>query len=254
MEEILKYNENEKIAFSLEEGNYYTFIGKLNDRILKNLLYIKENDYITFNKEKVTKNNLSNYRKNVSFSIYELVSTFTSETVNDELAYPLENMAYKNKEMEEKINDIALKLRLDLILEESPNNISMSKKALLNFGSAIITEPKIIILDNILDLLDKKDKEVVIKYLKEFTKNKGIVINFTNNIEDSLYGNILIVSNEEKIVISGKTISVLNEEIIMKRLGFSLPFIVQLNKYMKDYDLIKNYVLNYEGLVDKIWK
>ena len=40
----------------------------------------------------------------------------------------------------------------------------------------------------------------------------------------------------------------------MKRLGFSLPFIVQLNKYMKDYELIKNYTLSYEGLVGKIWK
>ena len=146
------------------------------------------------------------------------------------------------------------KLRLDTILNESPYNISSSKRALLNVGSALVFCPKIIIINNIFGLLDKKDKEVLINYLKSFIKTGGVVVNFTNDIEESLYGNKLIISNKEKIVISGKTISVLNEEIIMKRLGFNLPFIVQLNKYMKDYELIKNYNLSYEGLVDKIWK
>lgn len=253
-QEILKYYENENINFNLEENNFYTFIGDLNSHIIKNLLFKEENDFITLNNKKVTKSNLNNYRKEISFSLYEYVNIFTSETVKDELAYPLENLAMKNKQMEERINSIANKLRLDLVLEESPNNICMSEKALLNLSSSIITNPKIIIINNIFELLDKKDKEYVIKYLKEYVKNGGIVVNFTNNIEESLYGTKLIVSNDEKIVISGKTISVLNEERIMKRLGYNLPFIVQLNKYMKDYELIKNYILDYEGLVDKIWK
>lgn len=251
---ILKYYENDDINFELETGNFYTFIGSLNEQIVKNLLFKEENDYITYNNKKVTKDNLSIYRRNVAFSLYELVNIYDSETVIDELAYPLENFGFKNKSMYESIMEFSNKLRLDTILNESPYNINSSKRALLNVGSALVFCPKIIIINNIFGLLDKKDKEVLINYLKSFIKTGGVVVNFTNDIEESLYGNKLIISNKEKIVISGKTISVLNEEIIMKRLGFNLPFIVQLNKYMKDYELIKNYNLSYEGLVDKIWK
>ncbi len=251
---ILKYYENDDINFELETGNFYTFIGSLNEQIVKNLLFKEENDYITYNNKKVTKDNLSIYRRNVAFSLYELVNIYDSETVIDELAYPLENLGFKNKSMYESIMEFSNKLRLDTILNESPYNINSSKRALLNVGSALVFCPKIIIINNIFGLLDKKDKEVLINYLKSFIKTGGVVVNFTNDIEESLYGNKLIISNKEKIVISGKTISVLNEEIIMKRLGFNLPFIVQLNKYMKDYELIKNYNLSYEGLVDKIWK
>lgn len=251
---ILKYYENDDINFELETGNFYTFIGSLNEQIVKNLLFKEENDYITYNNKKVTKDSLSIYRRNVAFSLYELVNIYDSETVIDELAYPLENLGFKNKSMYESIMEFSNKLRLDTILNESPYNISSSKRALLNVGSALVFCPKIIIINNIFGLLDKKDKEVLINYLKSFIKTGGVVVNFTNDIEESLYGNKLIISNKEKIVISGKTISVLNEEIIMKRLGYNLPFIVQLNKYMKDYELIKNYNLSYEGLVDKIWK
>ena len=38
-QEILKYYENENINFSLEENNFYTFIGDLNSHIIKNLLF-----------------------------------------------------------------------------------------------------------------------------------------------------------------------------------------------------------------------
>ena len=254
MSEILKYNESENINFVLESGNFYTFVGELNNHIINNLLLNDFNDFIALNDSIITKDNLNKYRKEVSFSLYELVNTFTSERVIDELAFPLENMAYKNSTMQSKIKEFTPKLRLDLILEESPNSICMSKRALLNIGSALITIPKVLIINNIFSLLDKKDKEALLDYLKEYVSNDGIVVNFTSDIEESLFGNKLVVSNKEKIVISGKTISVLNEEIIMKRLGFSLPFIVQLNKYMKDYELIKNYTLSYEGLVGKIWK
>lgn len=254
MKEELKYYENEDINFILESGNFYTFIGNLNEHILNNLLIKEFNNYVYLSDKLINKDNLTIYRKSVSFSLYDLVNIFTSERVVDELAYPLENLSYKNSTMQSKIKDISLKLRLDLVLNESPNNISMSKKALLNIGSSLIVSPKILILNNILCLLDKKDKDNLIDYLKEYINNGGIVVNFTNDIEETLYGNELIVTNKDKIVISGKTISVLNEEIIMKRLGFNLPFIVQLNKYMKDYDLIKNYTLSYEGLVGKIWK
>ena len=52
----------------------------------------------------------------------------------------------------------------------------------------------------------------------------------------------------------GKTLSVLNEEKILRRLGLGLPFIVELNKYLMDYKLIDKYYLTNKKLVGAIWK
>ena len=104
-----------------------------------------------------------------------------------------------------------------------------------------------------LSLLDESDKEKVYKALKQYTKNNGIILNFTTQIEETLLGTDIIITDKTKVLLSGKTMSVLNEEKLMKRLGYNLPFIIQLNKYLKDYELIRNYNLSYESLVNSIW-
>ena len=43
-------------------------------------------------------------------------------------------------------------------------------------------------------------------------------------------------------------------EKLLKRLGISLPFIIDLNKYFMDYGLIKKYYLTNEKLVNALWK
>ena len=119
---------------------------------------------------------------------------------------------------------------------------------------ALVTNPKLLLIDNLLSLLDKNDFKIVLNNLKEFIKNGGIIFNFTTNIEETILSNELIITDKEKIVISGPTLSVLNEEKIMKRLGISLPFIVMLNKYLIDYELINTYYLDYSLLGGKLWK
>ena len=90
--------------------------------------------------------------------------------------------------------------------------------------------------------------------MKEYASKGNIILNFTNEIEESILGNKIVITDKEKILMSGNTLSVLNEEIIMKRLGFNLPFIVKLNKYFKDYNIIDNYILDDRKLVDTLWK
>lgn len=156
--------------------------------------------------------------------------------------------------MEIKLNDIINKFSFNEYISSSPYSLNTSKRAMLLIICALVTNPKLLLIDNLLSLLDKNDFKIVINNLKEFIKNGGIIFNFTTNIEETILSNELIITDKEKIVISGPTLSVLNEEKIMKRLGISLPFIVMLNKYLIDYDLINTYYLDYNLLGGKLWK
>ena len=93
-----------------------------------------------------------------------------------------------------------------------------------------------------------------LEFLKEYAKNGMIIINFTNDIEDALFGNKVIVIYDKKVICEGKTMSVLNEEKILKRLNIGLPFIVELSKYFMDYGMIDKYYLTNEKLIGALWK
>lgn len=248
------YKENNDFSFNAKEGDFITFLGEANDTIINNIIFINSNDYITLNYLKINKKNKEKLISNLGYASVYLLNTFTSETVKDEIAYVLESKAINKKEMLNRINEISKELGLEKYLEMHPLLLDESTKAKLSLARIMVSNPKILIIDNILSFLDKDDFYIVNRYLKEYISKGNIVLNFTNEIEESLLGNKLIINNKEKILISGGTLSVLNEEKIMKRLGFNLPFIVQLSKYFKDYNLIDNYILDYRKLVDTLWK
>lgn len=248
------YIENEENSFSAKECEWITFLGDKNSALLKNIMFKENNNFITINSSKVNNKTIDKYRSLIGFSCFNMLNIFLGETVKDELAYGLESLATSKPEMIERIEGLSKRFKFLPLLEKSPKSLSTSSKAKLSIARALITKPKILVLDNILSLLDISDYKTIIETLKEFVDKGGIILNFTSEIEETMLGTKVIITDEDKIIVSGSTLSVLNEEKIMKRLGYGLPFIVLLNKYLKDYNLVNLYTLTYEGLVGEIWK
>lgn len=249
----LEYVESEEFNFGACTGDFITILGDKNQEIVDNLMYKTPNDYIVLNYAKITDKTVDKLRRLVEFSSFFMLDTFLAETVKDELAYGLESLAVPRPEMMSRIESIGIMMGLTKLMDKSPKSLCTSAKVKLSIAKCLITKPHVLVLDDVLSLLDESDRERVYKALKQYTKNNGIILNFTTEIEETLLGTNVIITDKNKILLSGKTMSVLNEEKLMKRLGFNLPFIVLLNKYLKDYELINSYNLSYESLVNSIW-
>jgi hypothetical protein len=119
-----------------------------------------------------------------------------------------------------------------------------------NFTYQELLTYKKVIFFNVLNNLDKVELDKLFNYLKE----KDIkYINIANNLELCLYTNYLIVMDEKNILIEGSTIEVLKNDKLLKRLGFELPFIVELSLLLKDYNLIDKIYLDYKELEGALW-
>lgn len=247
-----EYNESNQMNFKAEEKDFITILGS--NRILDFLTFKKDNNYIIFNYQVINKKNKEKFLSNIGYALIDLFDVFVSVKVSDELAFPLESKALSKSEMIKKVNEIANRFELSEVLDISPLMLTKSYKAKLLIARALITNPKVLILDNILDMLDYTDLELVKNELYNFINEGNIIINFTNNIEETTLGNKIIILDNEKILAKGSTLSILNEERLMKRLGYKMPFIVELNKYLKDYDLINKYYLDNKSLVEALWK
>lgn len=110
---------------------------------------------------------------------------------------------------------------------------------------------KKVIFFNVLSNLNDED----IKKLYEFLNvNNVLFINITNNMEEVLFTNYLIIYDDKKIIAEGNTIELLKNEKLFKRLGFKLPFIIELSILLKDYNLVNSIYLSKESLVGDLWK
>jgi energy-coupling factor transporter ATP-binding protein EcfA2 len=172
----------------------------------------------------------------------------------DEIAFGLESLAYTKDDIRNIVASEARRFKLEEVLERDCNSLGSSDKVKMKILSAMIIKPTVLVLDNILCELDYKDKKLIFDILKEYKKNGGIVINVTNDVEETLYSEKIIVIHDKKLVCFGKTLSVLNEEKLLKKLGIGLPFIIDLNRYFMDYGMIDKYYLDNEKLVGALWK
>jgi len=252
--EYFKYRYRTNIDFSIDFKSHVTIIGNSNNFFISTFLEYNKDTNIFIGENELKDNNLSTIYKDVSIVLYKHLNIFVGETVLDEIVFGLESLSYNKDDITSIVQSESRVYKLDHLLNRDPNSLGRSDTAKMKILSSLITKPKVLILDNIISELDYYDKLLIFKILDDFKKNGGIIINVTTDMEDTLNSDRIIIIQDNKVVCDGKTLSVLNEEKLLKRLGLGLPFIIELNKYLMDYGMINKYYLTNEKLVGALWK
>lgn len=169
-------------------------------------------------------------------------NVFYTNSVEDELKYIL---------LEEEDKKLVSTFLSKKLLKKDPNAISLEEKKLLLFCHAVLTHPDLIFVDEVLSYLNEKNRKKVFDYVK---KNKITLVVVSKNIEEALQTDYMIVMDQGKVAMEGKTLQVLMKEKILKRLGVGLPFYVDLSLQLKLYGLIEDIYLTKEEMVGALWK
>ena len=115
----------------------------------------------------------------------------------------------------------------------------------------VLEQPDFLLCESLSSILSLKE----LSFFLEFLKKRGISLFYvTNQIEETPMFDYLQVIKSEKIAIEGPMLSVLQEEKLMKRLGFSLPFYVNMSIQLQYYGVVDKICLSKEELEEKIWK
>ena len=147
-----------------------------------------------------------------------------------------------------KIEDILSEKVSDLIVEEQ---IYLKVIIVLNIleKEESFKSPAII-FDDVLSFLPNDYKKIILKYIKD---NEISLINFTSDVEEVLDSKYLIVLSTKGVAIEGSAKSVLKEEKLLKRMGFSLPFIYDLALQLKEYGIVDKEYYSISKLVSDLW-
>ncbi len=197
----------------------------------------------------VNENNFEELRSKIAV-VYD-TNEFFNELVKDELRFSLENLGINPKEIKNRIEELDEFFGIKKIFNKPIEILSTNDKTLVKILSYAIYFPEYIALDDLLIFLNERTKILLLNYLNY--KNIKL-INVTSNIEDTLYTDYTLVLYNKINAIDGKTLDVLKEEKILKRMGLDLPFYLDLSIQLKLYGLINRTYLNKEDLVKRLWK
>lgn len=190
-------------------------------------------------------------------TIYDIDTTILTTSsfnyTNDAIYYINNNCIVITKNRTTTNFDIPEDLYALFSLEELKNKKDLTEfdELKLKILSCLNSNNKIFVFMNVLTYLDSDFKEKVIRYLKLGNKR---IINYTTDIEETLLLDYIVVIHENKIIMEGKKELVLKEEKILKKLGFHLPFVVELSNGLKYYGLVTKTYFNNKELVNDLWK
>lgn len=262
-----KYQENQEnytlndVSFHVKRGEWLSIIGhngsgKSTSVRLLNGLLVAESGSIQVDGDYLTEANVWEIREKIGMVFQNPDNQFVGATVEDDVAFGLENKGVPHEEMVERV-DQALKLvGMAEFKTREPARLSGGQKQRVAIAGAIAMRPMIIILDESTSMLDPKGRIELIKTIQSIRKDYQLtVISITHDLDEvELSDRVLVMKNGQ--VESSSTPKELfsrGEELL--GLGLDVPFTSTVTKGLIEdgYDLDKAYLTEKE-LENQLWQ
>ena len=253
-----KYNENE-LSFTIKNKEINGILGK-DYHDLVNVIKLRK-DYhgtVNVNGEKLTKEDNIKYIKKIGIVPLELEYNSFCETVYDLMIYEIKRKNIRLKNSEKKIKDSLIIVGLEEnYLERKLTTLSSSEKKIVQLAIALISNPEVIVIEDIFKYLDKNWEKKIIMLLQKIKEqySKTIILASDTSEEIYKYTTNLIIFKNGKILATGNTYEIMQRVDFLKKNRISIPKIVEFTYLAKKKKNIKiDYHKDVRDIIKDIYK
>lgn len=194
-------------------------------------------------------------RRKVGMVFQNPDNQFVGTTVEDDIAFGLENIGMPREEMIQKINSSLEMVRMTPFKDKEPARLSGGQKQRVAIAGMIALAPKVVILDEATSMLDPQGRFEVISTIQKLHKEKGItVISITHDLEEAASADRVLLMEGGKVNRIGTPSDIFEMGIALVDKGLDVPFSEKLKAILKEKGLnVPNEYLDEEGLVEWLW-
>lgn len=247
------------ISLSIDKGSFIAILGHNGSgkstlaKLIVGLLE-KSDGQIFFDDEEITKKNIKKLQTKTALVFQNPDNQFIGATVEDDIAFGLENRQVPHDQMQDEINKFAESVGMLEYLDKEPVNLSGGQKQRVALAGALILRPDILILDEATSMLDPKGKATVRKVIKRIHQENPdlTIVSITHDIDEALLCDKVFILSKGKLVKSGVPQEVLRDEKALLDIKLDMPFIYRVEKKLADMG-IDSKAENIDQLVEDIW-
>ncbi len=194
-------------------------------------------------------------RKKIGMVFQNPDNQFVGSTVQDDVAFGLENVGIPREEMVKRVADAVAAVNMANFMDKEPARLSGGQKQRVAIAGIVALSPDIIILDEATTMLDPEGRHEVIETIQEIKEKENLtVISITHDIDEAAKANRIFVmeAGQLKRIGTPEEIFSLGKEII--DIGLDIPFPEKLKYQLKRQGLeVPEAYLTEEGMVSWLW-
>ena len=261
-----RYDENQEkptlnnISFHVKHGEWLSIIGhngsgksttvRLIDGLLK-----AESGQILIEGHKLSEDNVWDIRHKISMVFQNPDNQFVGATVEDDIAFGLENKGIPLKEMRERVVEALNLVDMSDFKTREPARLSGGQKQRVAIAGAVAMRPSIIILDEATSMLDPEGRLELIGTIQKIREQYGMtVISITHDLDEVTLSDRVLVMKNGQIESSSSPRELFSRGDELLDLGLDIPFTSTIIKALRQigFTFDNRYLLEKE-LEDKLW-
>lgn len=246
----LKIEPGEWVALIGHNGSGKSTLAKTINGLIK-----PSNGEIIVNDELLTDDNLWDIRKMVGMVFQNPDNQFVGSTVEDDVAFGLENQGVPRDEMLRRVDSAIEKVRMSEFKKKEPARLSGGQKQRVAIAGVIALTPEVIILDEATSMLDPQGRHDVISTIKKLKEETNLtVISITHDIDEASFANRVLVMRQGEIIQEGTPEEIFTHGEDLIEMGLDVPFPEKLKATLKQSGVrVPDEYLTKEGMVDWLW-
>lgn len=245
-----KIRSDEWVAIIGHNGSGKSTIAKL----MNGLLFPDQGEIIIHG-TKLTEDTVWDVRKKVGMVFQNPDNQFVGTTVQDDVAFGLENRGVPREEMVKAISDSLNAVRMTDYLLHEPHRLSGGQKQRVAIAGVIAIQPDVIILDEATAMLDPKGRKEIMTTVNELKQtNKLSLITITHDLNEIIEADRVIVMNDGEVWLETTPRLLFTKEEKLKNIGLDVPFVAKLANALRNRSISLNQQpLNQKELLDELW-
>ncbi|HFI0632277.1 TPA: energy-coupling factor transporter ATPase [Streptococcus suis] len=261
-----KYNQEDEhytlndISFHVKQGEWLSIIGHNGSgksttvRLIDGLLEAESGD-IYIDGDVLTVDNVWDKRRLIGMVFQNPDNQFVGATVEDDVAFGLENQGIPLEEMRIRVNEALELVGMADFKTREPARLSGGQKQRVAIAGVVALRPKIIILDEATSMLDPEGRLDLIKIVREIKERHGMtVISITHDLDEVALSDRVIVMKQGQVEsISSPGELFIREDLV--DLDLDKPFTTELATSLRQagLDLPLRYFTE-EELEETVWE
>ncbi|GAA6112646.1 MAG: energy-coupling factor transporter ATPase [Apilactobacillus sp.] len=259
-----KYDESDKFAvndfsMTIKKGEWVSIIGKNGSgkstliSLLDGLIE-KSSGEIIIDGDTLSTTNVYGIRDKIGIVFQNPSNQFVASTVEDDIAFGLENHNLDQDIMHEKVYQALKDVDMLEYAKNDPSRLSGGQKQRVAIAGVLAMQPKIIILDEATSMLDPKAKLLITNLINEVRNKYNLtIISITHDINEIQESNRTILIKDGQKILDTTPSELFTQLANVEEYGLRLPFSEKLRLKLADsgFNVPDNY-LNDEEIIEWI--